>query len=93
MSFIFKVENSLDPRVKPEDDNPEWLFLLVIPAPEVGALSVQSAPACPVGRSGILPERFRASRNDSNLELWHRPQGLIIIKGGNIWPMSILVML
>src|SRR4030042_5995276 len=30
--------------------------------------------------SGILPERCRTSRNDRNLELWQRPQGVIIIK-------------
>lgn len=30
--------------------------------------------------SGILPERFRTSRSDINLELGQRPQGVIIIK-------------
>ena len=54
----------------------------VIPAPEVGALSEQSAPACPVGRSGILPERFRTSRNDKNLNLWRRSQGNYKTTGG-----------
>ena len=47
----------------------ECLFFSVIPA-------IPNA----FGRSGILPERFRTSRNDRNIELWQRPQGVLIIK-------------
>jgi hypothetical protein len=31
-----KNKEALDPRVKPEDDNPKWLFLFVIPEVVIG---------------------------------------------------------